>query len=94
MKTLFVSNLHPEATLEVVRQKFATVGPLKDVKRIKDYAFVEYEQREHALKAIELFHGTSRLSSSTSHYKVLTFCIPLINATKSAAYMTRVLYVC
>ena len=67
MKTLFVSNLHPEATLEIVRQKFVTVGPLKDVKRMKDYAFVEYEQREHALKAIELFNGIAvRVLSSAS----------------------------
>uniref|UniRef100_A0A1I8IU31 DRBM domain-containing protein n=1 Tax=Macrostomum lignano TaxID=282301 RepID=A0A1I8IU31_9PLAT len=40
-----------------VREAFGSHGPLEKVKRMKDYAFVHFEEREHALKAMEALNG-------------------------------------
>lgn len=58
VKTVFASNLPSGITVETVREKFATYGSIKDCKRMKDFAFIEFENREEALKAVQELHGT------------------------------------
>ncbi|PAA56997.1 hypothetical protein BOX15_Mlig003882g1 [Macrostomum lignano] len=57
VKILYVKNLSSDVTEDQVREAFGSHGPLEKVKRMKDYAFVHFEEREHALKAMEALNG-------------------------------------
>jgi RNA recognition motif-containing protein len=52
VKILYVRNLKSDVTEEQVKEKFEKYGPLERVKKFKDYCFVHFEEREHALKAM------------------------------------------
>jgi len=49
---LYVKNLSVKATEEVVMQTFCVYGDVERVKKIKDYAFVHFKERENALKVL------------------------------------------
>jgi heterogeneous nuclear ribonucleoprotein R len=53
VKVLYVKNLSPEVTEEELRTLFEKYGKLERVKKMKDYAFVHFEQREECMKAME-----------------------------------------
>ncbi len=53
VKVLYVKNLSAEVTEEEVQQLFEQYGKLERVRKMKDYAFVHFEQRDDAVKAME-----------------------------------------
>lgn len=52
MKVLYVRNLKAEITEEELKEKFEAYGKIERVKKIKDYGFVHFEERDDALKAM------------------------------------------
>ncbi|XP_028296310.1 heterogeneous nuclear ribonucleoprotein Q-like isoform X2 [Gouania willdenowi] len=57
VKVLFVRNLANSVTEESLEKAFGQFGTLERVKKLKDYAFVHFEQREGAVKAMEEMNG-------------------------------------
>merc|ERR1719312_381031 len=57
VKVLYIKNLADKATEDVIMNTFKTYGEIDRVKKIKDYAFVHYKEREHAVKAMEELNG-------------------------------------
>lgn len=52
VKVLYVRNLKAEITEEELKEKFEAYGKIERVKKIKDYGFVHFEERDDALKAM------------------------------------------
>ena len=52
VKVLYVKNLSGEVTEQEVQKVFEAYGKLERVRKMKDYAFVHFDQREDALKAM------------------------------------------
>lgn len=50
MKVLFVRNLATAVTEELLEKTFAQFGKLERVKKLKDYAFVHFEERDAAVR--------------------------------------------
>lgn len=50
VKVLYVRNLVADVSEEQLREHFEKYGPVERVKKIKDYAFVHFSERDHALK--------------------------------------------
>lgn len=50
MKVLFVRNLAGGVTEELLEKSFSQFGKLERVKKLKDYAFIHFEEREGAVK--------------------------------------------
>jgi RNA recognition motif-containing protein len=57
VKELHVRNLTEEFTVPVLRECFRKYGPLERVKKIKDYAFVQFKWRPDAILAMETLNG-------------------------------------
>ncbi|KAG1663622.1 Heterogeneous nuclear ribonucleoprotein Q [Nymphon striatum] len=57
VKVLYVRNLTTEIDEEKLRGLFEPYGSVERVKKIKDYGFVHFEERDHALKAMEELNG-------------------------------------
>ena len=55
VKVLYARNLTQECTEEALKQAFEIYGKIERVKKIKDYAFIHFEERENALKVRFLF---------------------------------------
>lgn len=53
VKVLYVKNLSGDVTEEEVQKLFEAYGKLERVRKMKDYAFVHFEQRDDAVKAME-----------------------------------------
>lgn len=53
VKVLYVKNLSAEVTEEEVQSVFEAYGKLERVRKMKDYAFVHFDLREDAVKAME-----------------------------------------
>lgn len=53
VKVLYVKNLSAEVTEEQVQKLFEQYGKLERVRKMKDYAFIHFEQREDCMKAME-----------------------------------------
>lgn len=47
---LFVRNLANSVTEDILEQTFGQFGKLQRVKKLKDYAFVHFEERDGAVK--------------------------------------------
>ena len=58
VKVLYVRNLKSDVTEEQLRDKFEEHGKVERVKKVKDYGFVHFEDRDNALRAMELLNGT------------------------------------
>ncbi|CAH1798270.1 unnamed protein product [Owenia fusiformis] len=58
VKVLYVKNLKNDITDEQLKEKFSTYGEIERVKKIKDYGFVHFVEREHAVKALEELNNT------------------------------------
>lgn len=50
VKVLFVRNLATPVTEELLEKTFSQFGKLERVKKLKDYAFVHFEDRDAAVK--------------------------------------------
>ncbi|XP_063909061.1 heterogeneous nuclear ribonucleoprotein Q isoform X2 [Zophobas morio] len=57
VKVLYVRNLTQEITEEKLKEAFEAYGKVERVKKIKDYAFIHFEDRENAVKAMEELDG-------------------------------------
>lgn len=57
VKVLYVKNLSIKATEEMIKTTFSKYGQVDRVKKIKDYAFVHFKEREEAMKALEELNG-------------------------------------
>lgn len=50
VKVLFVRNLASTVTEDILEKTFSQFGKLERVKKLKDYAFIHFEDREGAVK--------------------------------------------
>lgn len=50
VKVLFVRNLASSVTEEILEKAFSQFGKLERVKKLKDYAFIHFEERDGAVK--------------------------------------------
>uniref|UniRef100_A0A674PHX2 Heterogeneous nuclear ribonucleoprotein R n=1 Tax=Takifugu rubripes TaxID=31033 RepID=A0A674PHX2_TAKRU len=57
VKVLFVRNLATAVTEELLEKTFAQFGKLERVKKLKDYAFVHFEERDAAVRAMDEMNG-------------------------------------
>ena len=57
VKVLYVRNLKSEVTEEQLKEKFEAYGKVERVKKIKDYGFIHFEERDSALRAMEDLNG-------------------------------------
>lgn len=57
MKVLYVKNLTADVTEEQLKEEFEKHGPVERVKKIKDYGFVHFEERDGAIAAMEALNG-------------------------------------
>ncbi|KAJ8959522.1 hypothetical protein NQ314_006259 [Rhamnusium bicolor] len=53
VKVLYVRNLTQEISEEKLKEVFELYGKVERVKKIKDYAFIHFEDRDNAVKAME-----------------------------------------
>ena len=58
VKVLYVRNLTNAVTEDRIREAFETHGKVDRVKKIKDYAFVHFEDRKQAVAAMEALNRT------------------------------------
>lgn len=60
---LFVRNLANSVTEEILEKSFSQFGKLERVKKLKDYAFIHFDERDGAVKVCfySQFHLFSRL---------------------------------
>jgi heterogeneous nuclear ribonucleoprotein R len=61
VKVLYVRNLKSDITEEQLKEHFESHGKIERVKKIKDYGFIHFEDRDNALKAMEALNGSVRL---------------------------------
>jgi len=59
VKVLYVKNLSAKSTEDNLKELFVKHGEVDRVKKIKDYAFIHFKEREDAMKALEALNGTS-----------------------------------
>ncbi|XP_075058831.1 heterogeneous nuclear ribonucleoprotein Q isoform X7 [Mixophyes fleayi] len=57
VKVLFVRNLANTVTEEILEKAFGNFGKLERVKKLKDYAFIHFDERVGAVKAMEEMNG-------------------------------------
>ncbi|KAI6174078.1 hypothetical protein M3Y98_01150900 [Aphelenchoides besseyi] len=58
VKVIYVKNLKESVTDDQLTELFSPYGEIDRVKKIRDYAFVHYKDRDSAVKAIEALKGT------------------------------------
>lgn len=58
VKVLYVRNLTQYCSEEKLREAFEQYGRVERVKRIKDYAFVHFDDRQEAIRVSEKSIGT------------------------------------
>uniref|UniRef100_A0A8C8D1S5 RRM domain-containing protein n=1 Tax=Oncorhynchus tshawytscha TaxID=74940 RepID=A0A8C8D1S5_ONCTS len=57
VKVLFVRNLANSVTEEILEKSFGKFGRLERVKKLKDYAFIHFDERDSAVKALAEMNG-------------------------------------
>ncbi|XP_048520334.1 heterogeneous nuclear ribonucleoprotein Q-like isoform X4 [Dendroctonus ponderosae] len=57
VKVLYVRNLTQDITEEKLKDSFEAFGKVERVKKIKDYAFIHFEDRDNAIKAMDELDG-------------------------------------
>ncbi len=63
MKVLYVRNLTAMVTEDKLREVFESYGKVERVKKIKDYAFVHFEERKQAVTAMDALNRTELCGS-------------------------------
>ena len=56
-----MKNLTTEVTEESLKEEFEKHGAVERVKKIKDYGFVHFEERDGAVAAMEAMNGQVRV---------------------------------
>ncbi|KAL1123172.1 hypothetical protein AAG570_002259 [Ranatra chinensis] len=64
VKVLYVRNLTQECTEEKLKENFEAFGKVDRVKKIKDYAFIHFDERDHAVAAMEELNGKDLAGSN------------------------------
>jgi len=59
VKVLYVRNLKADITEDQLKEKFEEYGKVERVKKIKDYGFVHFEERDHAVAAMDALNNTA-----------------------------------
>jgi len=62
VKVLYVRNLKSDVTEDQLRETFDQHGKVERVKKVKDYGFIHFEDRDAAILAMQQLNGTVRLS--------------------------------
>ncbi|XP_006611800.1 heterogeneous nuclear ribonucleoprotein R isoform X14 [Apis dorsata] len=57
VRVLYVKNLTQDCSEEKLKESFEQYGNIERVKKIKDYAFVHFEERDNAVKAMNELNG-------------------------------------
>ncbi|CAG2054166.1 unnamed protein product [Timema podura] len=57
VKVLYVRNLTQDCSEEKLKESFESYGTVERVKKIKDYAFIHFEDRDNAVKAMNDLNG-------------------------------------
>ncbi|KAK6617031.1 hypothetical protein RUM44_005388 [Polyplax serrata] len=57
VKVLYVRNLTQDCSEEKLKESFEVYGKIDRVKKIKDYAFIHFEDRDHAVRALKELNG-------------------------------------
>lgn len=67
VKVLYVRNLKEAVTEEQLKEMFAAHGEVERAKKIRDYAFIHFKEREPALKVffLTIFISREGLKKST-----------------------------
>ena len=68
---LYVRNLKSDVTEVMLRSAFEAHGSVEKVKKVKDYGFVHFADRESALAALNALNGTVMCSQSLPHHIVI-----------------------
>lgn len=58
VKVLYVRNLKSDVTEDQLRERFEQFGKVERVKKVKDYGFVHFDDRQNALTAMETLNAT------------------------------------
>jgi Q family heterogeneous nuclear ribonucleoprotein R len=66
VKVLYVRNLKSDVTEAMLRTTFEVYGAVEKVKKVKDYGFVHFTERDSALNALETLNGT-KVGDSEMH---------------------------
>ena len=53
VKVAYVRNVSPNVSEDQLKEMFEVYGAVERVKKLKDYAFIHFAEREHAVKAID-----------------------------------------
>ncbi|XP_054265513.1 heterogeneous nuclear ribonucleoprotein Q-like isoform X5 [Macrosteles quadrilineatus] len=64
VKVLYVRNLTQDCTEEKLKEAFEVYGVVERVKKIKDYAFIHFEDRDSAVAAMEALNGKEMFGSA------------------------------
>jgi len=64
---LYVRNLKTDVTEAMLRSAFEAHGVVEKVKKVKDYGFVHFADRESALAALDALNGTVIFSYYFAH---------------------------
>ena len=65
---LFVRNLASTVTEEILEKAFSQFGKLERVKKLKDYAFIHFEERDGAVKVLDLIKANQNFLNLSSLY--------------------------
>ncbi|XP_012060516.1 PREDICTED: heterogeneous nuclear ribonucleoprotein Q [Atta cephalotes] len=57
VRVLYVRNLTQDCSEEKLKESFEQYGKIERVKKIKDYAFIHFEDRDNAVKAMNELNG-------------------------------------
>lgn len=55
---MYVRNLKADLTEDELKEKFGVHGKVERVKKIKDYGFIHFEERDSAVAAMEAMNGS------------------------------------
>lgn len=75
VKVLFVRNLANGVTEELLEKSFSEFGKLERVKKLKDYAFIHFEERDGAVKVCFTPMVSPGLEMRCRDVTSLLFCV-------------------
>lgn len=57
VRVLYVRNLTQDCSEEKLKESFEQYGKIERVKKIKDYAFIHFEDRDNAVRVSNIFNN-------------------------------------
>ena len=81
VRVLYVRNLMLTTSEQLIQEAFSYHAPVERVKKIRDYAFVHFESREGAMKALRALNGKNEVIEKCSSNCTLfvTSCLLLLS---------------